>query len=163
MRRLFFALWPNEETRAALAESSRPALRACGGRTVTPGRYHVTLAFLGDLPRAQADLIPAALSVALAPFAVIFDHFGSFAGRGRPRVLWFGPSENPEGLATLATELRGELDRAGVDYDRRDFRPHVTLARKVTKLPELNDPQPVAWPVHDFVLVESKLTPDGPA
>ena len=136
-------------------------VRGCVGRAVPARRYHVTLAFLGDLPAEQADRIPTMTSVASPGFDLVFDRFGSF-GRG-PRVLWIGPGECPKELATLVGQLRVELDDAGVGYDRRDFKPHVTLARKVTKLPELQPPQPVFWPVREFVLVESRSTADGPA
>jgi len=157
-RRLFFALWPSAETRAALTEACRPALRACAGRPVLPHNYHVTLAFLGDSdePVERFDSLAAMASDSPPGFELVLDRFGHW-----PRVLWIGLHRCPAGLTGLVAQLRAGLDGLGLVYDRRDFSAHLTLARKVTVLPELQEPVPVHWPVNDFVLVESTATPEG--
>jgi len=159
-RKLFFALWPTDEVRAALAAASRPALRASSGRAVTARHYHVTLAFLGNQPVEQVERLTALASVAPPMFELVLDRFGHWRG---PRVLWMGPHECPVGLTMLVGQIRAELKALGISHDRRDFRSHLTLARKVTALPELEAPPAVHWPVRDFVLVESVPAPDGPA
>jgi RNA 2',3'-cyclic 3'-phosphodiesterase len=160
-RRLFFALWPTDEIRAALTEASRPALRACAGRPVPQLNYHVTLAFLGnsDEPLVRFDRLADIAADAPPGFELVLDRFGHWRG---PRVLWIGPHRCPAGLTGLVAQLRAGLDELGVGYDRRDFNAHLTLARKVTVLPELQEPVPVHWRVRDFVLVESKVTQKGP-
>lgn len=158
-RKLFFALWPTDELRAALVAASRSALRVCGGRAVPARHYHVTLAFLGEQPVEWTDRLAALASVAPPDFELVLDHFGHWRG---PRVLWIGPRRCPAGLVSLAAQIRAQLESLGISYDRRDFRPHLTLARKVTTLPELEAPVPVHWLVRAFVLVESVATPDGP-
>jgi RNA 2',3'-cyclic 3'-phosphodiesterase len=47
---VFFALWPDAEQRAALAQAVRKAVRSSGGRPVPTESLHVTLAFLGSVP-----------------------------------------------------------------------------------------------------------------
>jgi len=158
-RRLFFALWPTDELRTALVDAYRPVLRACHGRPVLAQHYHVTLAFLGDQPAEQVERLDAMAAVAPGEFELVLDRIGHWRG---PRVVWIGPSECPDGLAMLVTQIRAELDALDIRYDSRDFRPHLTLARKVTTLPELKAPAPVPWPVRSFVLVESVTTSDGP-
>ena len=159
-RKLFFALWPPEEVRAALVTASRPALRACSGIRVVPAhQYHVTLAFLGDQPAAQVDRLTAIESVAPPGFELILDRFGHWR---RSQVLWIGPRECPAGLTALVGQIRGELESLGISHDRRGYRPHLTLARKVRTLPALDTSPAVHWPVRDFVLVESVTAPDGP-
>jgi 2'-5' RNA ligase len=159
-RRLFFALWPSDEIRAALTEACRPALRACAGRPVPPHHYHVTLAFLGDSdePVERFDSLAARAADTPPGFELVLDRFGHWRG---PRVLWIGPHRCPAGLAGLVAQLRAGLDGLGIAYDRRDFSAHLTLARKVTVLPELQKPVPVRWRVNEFVLVESTATPQG--
>ena len=41
------------------------------------------------------------------------------------------------------------------------FRPHVTLARKVYRPPRVMEIDPVTWSLADFVLVDSKTLPEG--
>ncbi len=160
-RRLFFALWPPDEIRAELATVSRPALRATAGRAVSVPCYHMTLAFLvaGNRPDAWVDRF-AELAPEPAPeLELILDCFGHWRG---PRVLWIGARHCSLGLTRLVAQIRAVLDTLGVNYDDREFIPHVTLARKVMALPELEPPTPIHWPVSDFVLVESVTTPAGP-
>ena len=158
-RRLFFALWPSDEIRAALTETCRPALDACAGRVVPARHYHVTLAFLGDQPAHQVERLATMAAVTSPEFELILNRFSHWRG---PQVLWIGPQQCPAGLATLVMQIRVALDELAVSYDGHDFKAHLTLARKVRVLPELERPTPVHWPVRSFALVESVATPDGP-
>ncbi len=158
-RRLFFALWPDEQTRAALVEVSRLALRVGTGRAVAADNYHLTLAFLGDQSAHQVKRMAVPASVAAPDFELVLDHFGHWS---RPQVLWLGPQLCPPGLTALVAQIRAGLDLSGISYDGRDFRPHLTLARKVTAIAELAAPAPVHWRVSSFALVESVTTPTGP-
>lgn len=158
-RRLFFALWPSDEIRAALLETCRPALDACVGRVVPARHYHITLAFLGDQSAHQVERLAAMAAVAPPEFELCLDHFGHWR---RPRVLWIGPHGCPAGLAALVTQIRLALGELDVSYDGHDFKAHLTLARKVRTSPELEGPIPVYWPVRSFVLVESVTMSGGP-
>ncbi len=157
-RRLFLALWPTDRTRAALVATSRAALRASGGRAVPAGHLHLTLAFLGAVPVRQMDRFEAWTPVALPEFELVLDHFGHWRG---PRILWLGPRRCPAGLTALVVQIRAQLDTLGLPCDRRAFKPHVTLVRKVRTLPELEPPVPVSWPVRGFALVETVATSGG--
>ncbi len=160
-RRLFFALWPPDEIRAELAAVSRSALQAAAVQAVPVTCYHLTLAFLGggNRPAAWADQFAALAPAPVPEFELIFDCFGHWRG---PRVLWIGARHCSLGLTRLVAQIRAVLDTLGVNYDDREFIPHVTLARKVMALPELEPPTPIHWPVRDFVLVESVTTAAGP-
>jgi len=62
------------------------------------------------------------------------------------------------------------LKALGIDFDKRPYKPHITLLRKADcrkatdsesgnkKNPAL---EPIRWPARDFVLVKSSLRPDG--
>jgi 2'-5' RNA ligase len=95
-------------------------------------------------------------------FRLELDRLGCFE---RARVLWLGPSRQPQALAMLQANLGERLAEVGyrAGFDR--YRPHVTLARKLRSLPGgLTLPDgalPVAWPVDAFVLIESVDTPAG--
>ena len=58
--RLFFALWPSAELRRRLHALALRYQRLHGGRAMRAETLHLTLLFLGEVPRAQiASLLQA--------------------------------------------------------------------------------------------------------
>lgn len=159
LRRLFFALWPDDATREALRRATRAVVRRCGGRPVSPDNYHITLAFLGNVADEHFDaIVTAAHGVPLDPLALTLERYGYYPV---PQVLWIGPAETPEDLRRLSRGLWSAMAPAGLAPDPRPFHAHLTLARKVSTEPELVPPRPLAWPVDGFALVESETDPRG--
>jgi 2'-5' RNA ligase len=119
--RLFVAIWPDAAARAALrsdvdrARTAHPDLR-----WQAEERWHVTLAFLGDVDPVAAGRRLDALARRSLPAAEPVRTAGS--GAFGP-VLWVGVQHGPW-LRDLA---RAVQDRLHVP-DRR-FRAHVTVAR----------------------------------
>ena len=66
-RRLFFALWPDEDMRQAMLHAIRKAARASGGRPVPAANLHVTLAFLGAVPERRLGELGETARAAAAP------------------------------------------------------------------------------------------------
>ena len=157
-RRLFVALWPDRAVRRALSTVSAPLLERCKGRPVPPANYHLTLAFIGTTTAADEDFAALA-GLACTPFELVLDRWGYWR---RPRVLWLGPRDCPAPLAALAAGVRDVLSQADIGIDRQEFRPHLTLARKVPVFPAVDPPEPVHWTIRSFALVESLTTADGP-
>ncbi|MGO4701451.1 2'-5' RNA ligase family protein [Dyella sp. 2RAB6] len=159
--RLFFALLPDEATRAEFArvadtlKASQPGLRA---RWVAPARYHATVHFLGDHPMLRGDIVQAATRAGAALQAGAFDWtldcIASFHGREPPCVL--RSNEVPAPLQQLWVQLREALIRAGQGaHLSRSFTPHVTLGySRGGLLPEL-PVGPLAWRVDQLALVHS--------
>jgi 2'-5' RNA ligase len=158
-RRLFFALWPDETTRAALVRATRKAVKRSGGRPVPATNLHLTLAFLGNQPAASFDDIVAGASAVRAPrISLALDRFGHWP---KPRVLWIGPTECPGALTELSVALWDRMATLGIERERKPFRAHVTLARKVAALPELPTPSPLIWNASSFTLIESVTEQSG--
>jgi len=157
-RRLFFACWPDEATRAAIVHASRKALRGSGGRPVPPGNLHATLAFLGSVPEDRLPAILAAgQAIRAAPFEFRFERIDFWP---RPQVL-VARAENPGGVEDLVAALWAQVAALGLERDLRPFRAHVTLARKVRKPAAGLTLHPVTWPVRELSLVESVTDPAG--
>jgi 2'-5' RNA ligase len=104
-------------------------------------RIHLTLHFLGHLPRSDVEQLPSALAPVVARhqrFRLAAQGVGAFPGIGRPRVVWAGVAgaDLPR-LITLQAELGGALRKSGIAPEDR-FHPHLTLARVVRppKAPE---------------------------
>ncbi len=127
--RVFVALAPPDDAKEELAQALRPAYAAYPRmRWNRIEDWHITLAFLGELPRAAVSpLRPplAELAARHTPLHLALRGGGHFD----ERVLWSGIGGDVEGLRLLAGEVR-ELARAhGVDFPERPLNPHLTLAR----------------------------------
>ncbi|HOX25260.1 MAG TPA: RNA 2',3'-cyclic phosphodiesterase [Candidatus Krumholzibacteria bacterium] len=131
--RLFIAVNPPERFRRDLdtrLDSIRPRVRIAW---TTPPSWHLTLAFLGDWPEVRlqptADALAAAVGARPA-FALQPDRIGAFPDLRRPRVL-FLHLDGGDPLRQLARDVRAAVDGVWPDgpQDRKDFHPHLTLAR----------------------------------
>jgi len=128
--RLFVALMPPadalDEVAAAVA-AVQPS--APDGLRWTPReQWHLTLAFLGEVP---AELLPAVHSAGAAAVRPVGPLRVAGAGRFGDRVLWAGMAGDRPSLVDLAARLVAALRAAGIDVDDRPYRPHLTLARSV--------------------------------
>ena len=153
--RLFYALWPDEQTRTRLA-----ALQTgITGRKVDAANLHLTLAFLGNQPHDSLILLEDLMqSLTLNPFTMTIDAYGYFS---KPRVVWAGPSSPPEALLSLQRTLwRSLLDNGVPLKPVAGFRPHVTLARDAERLDREWD-NDLKWTVGTIALVESIAIPGG--
>lgn len=157
--RLFFALWPDAALRQALRSRIDTVVASIEGRLQRPDQWHVTLEFLGQVPRErQVALRAAADRVTRSPVAIEFDRVEHWR---KPQVVCLVASRVAAGLAALVTQLHAELAREGFALDARPFRPHVTLARRVRSASEsLLDP-PLPWQSDGFALVRSVTDPAG--
>jgi 2'-5' RNA ligase len=172
-RRLFFALWPDDAQRAALAHAAAGAVRHLGGRLVPESSLHVTLAFIGSVPEARlpdlctiAGRAAARCPVGALPLTVAF---GGFEYWAKPRVLAVlergheASVEPASGVGVLARTLVTETAAAGFSPDLKPFRAHVTVARKVSSAPHSSEMRRVLWSFDSFALIESRTLPEGPA
>jgi 2'-5' RNA ligase len=151
--RLFFALWPGEPLRSTLAGRLATLVPPGLGRPQRPDQLHLTLEFLGAVPAARLQAArDAAMAVRGEPFELVLDTVEYWR---RPRVLCLVAREIPPALARLVQSLRVELASRGFVPERRPFRAHLTLARKVGQPPDLAAVDRVHWPATDFALVES--------
>ncbi len=100
-----------------------------GARWVAAENLHLTLRFIGEVDRVQADDIDHALmTVRTAPIDIELRDAGAFGSGNRARVLWAGVVRTPA-LNELKTRVDAALARTGVPPDDRKFAPHITLAR----------------------------------
>lgn len=159
VQRLFFALWPDENLRAGITQAVREAVRGSGGKPVAPENYHVTLKFLGSVDASRKGaLCAAAARIRVSPFEVIFDRIGFWA---QPRILWLGAESVPAPLAALVQALEAMAAAEGFEPESRPYRPHVSLARKVSS-PDLTGAcGPIRWRAENFVLAASETVREG--
>lgn len=128
--RLFVALDIDEEIRKQIAQFvDEVSGLAPQARWVSSESLHVTLKFIGEKPDAMVDDIQSALqSISGAPCRVSFRGCGFFPTAKSARVFWVG-IEADSGLATLAKRVENTLAKLGIPEEKREFSPHLTLAR----------------------------------
>ncbi len=154
--RVFFALWPNAAERAALAAWQPPLRKLCGGRAMRADTLHATLVFLGDVAAQRLEALKLAAQEVEAGgegFVLRLDRARYW---GHNHIAYASPSTVPDPLALLVERLECSLDRHRFRFDRRAWKPHVTLLRNAhwTDAP-LPDLPPVEWLAREFALVQS--------
>ncbi len=158
-KRLFFALWPDDDVRGRLAQL-QTLLPQAQGNWVHPQDLHVTLQFLGAVPaNRQRCVHQAASAVQAQSFQLEITHLDFWS---KPRIAWAGPEQTPPELEQLVKALGANLEGCGFPREKRAYRPHVTLLRKTTPAAAMELEAPVFWRVNHFVLVESRLGGEPP-
>jgi 2'-5' RNA ligase len=97
-------------------------------------RIHLTLHFLGHLPRTDVEQLQPELGTVVRRhprLRLAGEGVGAFPDIRRPRVLWAGVAgpDLPR-LISLQSDLGDALRTAGLTIEDR-FQPHLTLARVV--------------------------------
>lgn len=136
---MFVAVVPPASAREDLEEFLAPRRDATAGdglRWTLPDQWHLTLAFLAEVPeRALEDLFDR-LERAAAKRRRIGARIaggGAFPNPARARVLYaafeFAGEADRTELSRLATGARAAAGKAGIEVPGERFRPHLTLAR----------------------------------
>ncbi|GAA1173316.1 2'-5' RNA ligase [Kitasatospora gansuensis] len=128
-RRVFVALAPPDDAKDELARALEPAYAAYPQlRWNRIEDWHITLAFLGELPSAAVPLLqPALAGLAASHPALRLGLRGG--GHFDQRLLWSGIDGDLDGLQLLAADVRDVVRACGIDFKDRPLRPHLTLAR----------------------------------
>ena len=144
--KLFFALVPDSPVRKGIGEAQ--ASSGVSGRAVKPEQFHATLAFLG---MQQADVIPRIKNIAskleFQQCNIRMDRLGCFRRAG---VLWMGANVIPDELVSFQYSLVGALLEAGIGYDRKAWKFHITLYRKMRMSTPIMDPVAIEWPLTEL-------------
>jgi 2'-5' RNA ligase len=159
VQRLFFALWPDDEVRGALASLTGQVAGECGGRAVAAANLHATLAFLGNVPHERIDsFIALADALVAAPFALPLDTVGYWRHN---RIVWTGTRIVPPALAHLAADMKRGIEALAWPVDDRRYAAHVTLLRDARRGPADRVAALPLWRVNDFALVRSAPGSEG--
>lgn len=158
MARYFFALWPDDTTRQQIANIVE-LLPEETGRRVALTNLHITLAFLGNVDESLIQgLCTGAATLHGQAFSLALDKMGWWK---RPRVAWLAPTRTPAALSALVAEINGLAAGNHLPVDTRPYRPHLTIARKVSRFPGAVKIDPILWNISNFCLVESNTLETG--
>jgi 2'-5' RNA ligase len=174
MKRTFFAvdIVPNQELLDVI-ELLQDRLKNDKINWVKAGQLHITLAFLGDMHESSISEMGNEVSkifILHQRFELILSSVGVFKSLRDPNVIWIGCNVDPE-----FQQVKDDLDTFLINYgykpETRTFSPHLTLGRvrglrnrnQLTQLITLyKDSVFHREVIHQVVMYESRLTPDGP-
>ena len=161
MSRLFVAVEVPVAVREAVADAVAPVRDTLPWlRWVDPGRYHLTVVFVGSVAEPVFHEVAGAVARGVTgaePFALTLD--GRLGVFGR-RVLWAGVEESPA-LAGVASAVRSAVSSVVTLPDgERKFSAHLTVARagresvRAAAVADVEVPR-LAWDVDGLVLMRS--------
>ena len=92
---------------------------------------HITLKFLGEVDNKKVRELNKHLNslTMLTSFKTTVESIGYFGKEDRPRVLWAGVRRNEE-LVWLKKEVEALTLKTDFENEKRDYKPHITLAKK---------------------------------
>ena len=125
--RLFIAINLSPEMKNALTTAQRAMYhRGVRGNFTPEENLHLTLAFIGEYPSADA-VMDALSSVTFTPFDLALDGVGRFG------ELWWAGLRESTALTAVVRRVRRALAEGGIPFDRKRFTPHITLIRKASR------------------------------
>lgn len=126
MPRLFVALELPDPLKAGLKKAQGGVESAHWQRD---DQLHLTLAFMGDIPRHRtSDLMDELERLYFNPFVLQLKGVNKFGKDGRVKTLWAG-THDPSPVQHLHEKIMRALHTLRIRVDERRFIPHVTLAR----------------------------------
>jgi 2'-5' RNA ligase len=156
MKRLFFALWPDDLTRLNCAHLAQQIQSV--GKPVFADNLHVTVLFLGQINNAQQQAMTAAAAqIKPAAMQLCFDHLAYWK---KPAIVCLRSRQTDANLSLLVEQLQLAAMQNDLSFEERPYVPHVTLLRHAQSLPQILF-EPIEWNSDGFCLVESRSTPHG--
>lgn len=134
--RLFFSIEFSESVKDTLCEAIERIRTCCEqGSFTTRDNLHLTLVFLGEVSSSALPTLKEAMEeVNIASFPLQIGGIGCF--RQRSGSLYWAGVEVSDPLCSLYELLRSALIKRGFAIEKRDYRPHITLARRAVLKPD---------------------------
>ncbi|OEG00052.1 2'-5' RNA ligase [Vulcanibacillus modesticaldus] len=136
-------------------------LKFQGGRWVPKENMHITMLYLGEVPDEKLGSVDKAMFEAIKgidPFELWVEGIGAFPNTKKPNILWAGVQGELKFLIKLYRQLLKEVQNEGLPYDAKPhFKPHLTLARKISTIANDDDIflKTSSWRVDSLELYQS--------
>jgi 2'-5' RNA ligase len=140
---------------------------------VRPGSIHLTLKFLGAVPKETLEKFSLAVSPVILreePFDLRLQGVGCFPSIKNPRVLWVGIDRGCEKVSFLQEAIEKETAGLSLPSERRPFKPHLTIGRVrslkskgllARAVANKQETEIGVFQARETVLFQSELTPAG--
>jgi len=151
LKRLFFVLCPPEQVRKQI-NLLNLSIKGEDLNKLKADNLHVTLLFLGSTPAETEKRIRCAVeSIRIQPFALCFNQLAFWK---KPGILCLTTQQYDPQLAILVDMLKKLVEQCGISIEDRNYKPHITLARKARELIN-TEVQSIEWQAGSFCLLES--------
>ena len=171
MKRVFVAVNISDEARRETAAYVDELKREFSGLRVgweKAEKLHLTMKFLGDTDEIQLEELKEIcrkIAAEIPKFVLQIAETGVFPSARNARVLWIDVKDKKGNLAKINRLLETECERIGFAAEKRNFKPHLTIARlkELRSSAELvgkhleKDFEPVEMEVTEIVIYESRL------
>ena len=133
MLRLFAAVALPDSARAWIGERANALRRRLPSdtlRVVRDENFHVTLRFLGETDEQIVPLLCEIISAAAGDSqaaSLTLGRTGAFPSARNPRAVWIDVTDHGGVLGAIVGRLGRGLTSTGIHFDRKAFRPHVTI------------------------------------
>jgi 2'-5' RNA ligase len=158
MKRLFLALEVPDFEKCAITlwrEQALPELSA----PVFTDNLHLTLCFLGNTDlEIEQELIAKLNHVQGSKVHLYFTEIGYFK---KPKVLYLKPEKTPHTLLNLVQNLNEMVSSTETNLNHLEYKPHITVARKVSQYPNIVDSPSIQIQFTDIALYHSQSTNNG--
>jgi 2'-5' RNA ligase len=153
---MFFALWPDAETRVTLSGEDKTLFGGNGGKLVPADEFHLTVRYLGHVGEAQVPQLVDLGARAARSVAASMVELDAVEWWKEAQVLVRVARTTPEPLLRLDEALLIGLKSIGMPTDLRPLKLHLTLVRSVRPHPLGTGPcLPLAWPADALSLIAS--------
>lgn len=129
--RLFIALNFKIEVKAKINEViNKVKSNSIQGKFVDQEHIHLTLEFLGEIQNNRLDLIKEIMNeLEFDAFTLNLTNMGFFK-KSEGNIYWLGIEDN-DTLFNIYNKLHQSLIYKGFELEDREYKPHITIGRKV--------------------------------
>lgn len=157
--RLFIAINFDEETKKNIISVQERLKSVSRGSFSRRENLHLTLVFLGEISSSNIPAIKRVIDEMPTPkLRLNFNHLGSFQ-RDSGDIWWIG-LENNVALLKMQKQINQKLCLAGFSLESRSYKPHLTLARQVRLLTNVDNEwllnKPFSTEVYEISLMSSE-------
>lgn len=128
-RRIFIAINIDDKTKRFIETKISGWKETLPLKWIPKDNWHLTLAFLGYIEDQDLEQLAVNLKQAISTMPIFDIHLTNFTWgpkKERPKMLWL-KGEKDENLTNLRITI--ETAVTNQEIDKKEFRPHITLAR----------------------------------
>jgi len=133
-----------------------------------PAAMHITLKFLGEIKEEKIPGIIKAIErgpEGLERFEISINRISAFPSEKKAAVIWAGIGEGGKKISGIFSRIEAELESEGIKKEKRQFIPHITVARAnkpfdISRV-KAEMKYPASTMAEKIVLYKSELTQKG--